>query len=88
MKKIICICLLIVFIQGCGPSADKSYNLGYNDGYTEGYKTMCKISYSPAKGDWNDKNYSKGYNVGQADGAAKGISAARAEICNVASSHY
>ena len=88
MKKITCLSLLFVFIQGCSPSADESYEAGYDDGYTEGYNTMCEISAPFAKGDWNDKNYSHGYNIGQADGAAKGASAARTETCKVGGARY
>jgi hypothetical protein len=88
MKKIICLGLLIVFIQGCGPSASSNYNSGYRDGYAEGYNTICKISVSPAKGNWDDKNYSTGYSAGQSDGAAKAVSAVRADNCKVARSYF
>ena len=88
MEKIIYLSLLIVSILGCGPSADSSYKSGYRDGYAEGYNTICKISASPAKGDWNDENYSNGYSAGQADGAAKAVSAVRADNCKVARSYF
>ncbi len=88
MKKIIYLSLLIVFIQGCSPSASSSYKSGYDDGYKEGYNTICKISASPAKGDWNNENYSQGYGAGQADGAAKAVSAVRADNCKVTRSFF
>jgi len=81
MNRIICLILIIVFIQGCSPSAEESYNSGYMDGLAEGYNTVCKIGASTEKGDWENINYTKGYGNGQADGAAKGINAARADNC-------
>ena len=81
MDKIICLILIIVFIQGCSPSAEESYNSGYRDGLTEGYNTVCKIDAAATNGDWENINYTKGYSDGQADGASKGINAARADNC-------
>ncbi len=81
MNKIIFFNLLIVFIQGCSPNAEKSYNSGYRDGYADGYNTVCEFNAGITKGDWNNENYARGYSDGQADGAANGINAARADNC-------
>ena len=62
--------IVLVFVTGCGESADSRYDSGYSDGYAEGYNTECKIRATLVEGDWDDENYSKGYQDGRFAGAA------------------
>ena len=65
----------LLFLSGCGPSADSRYDSGYSDGYAEGYNTECKIRATLVEGDWDDEDYSRGYRAGR----STGVNACRAE---------
>jgi len=60
--------LLVLLLQGCGPSSDERYDVGYDDGYAVGYNTTCKIRATMVEGDWKNEAYSNGYEEGYADG--------------------
>lgn len=64
-----CHAMALLFLCGCGPSADSRYDAGYDDGFAAGYNTTCEIRATMIAGDWDDKNYSKGYGDGYEDGA-------------------
>ena len=60
--------LLVLLLQGCGPSDDERYDVGYDDGYAVGYNTSCEIGATMIEGDWENEAYSNGYKDGYVDG--------------------
>jgi len=84
--KYIFLSVLLLSLQACDQSA-ANYDSGYKDGYAEGYATACKVKSFPIQGNWDNEHYSRGYATGQLDGAAKGVSASRADNCKASVYH-